>query len=204
MGNCSAIRMDHFYHILRKKRFDEQDHVNLLGLHVWNCCSRQCCVQGARALLSKLQKQHIYVARMQALKGTRAVDRYALYWSPRPEFIRIAARLGAQIIPFGAIGCEENATAIMNANNFKTLGKTLSALQGHRVAQQDTSNERLRARRGVNDLGADNELDSVRSSSPCPHSWVYHTIRVAASEAMVQYLGPCSSMTHIRPAMTCG
>ena len=105
----------------------------------------------------------------QALKGTRTVDRYKLVWSPRPEFVRVAARYGATIVPFGAVGCEESVGAIMNAENTVRVLQGWGRLQGQPQSGEEWEElQRMRstpARRGVNaDKIFENELDVVR----CP------------------------------------
>lgn len=92
---------------------------------------------------------------LQALKGTSPNDRYELYWSPRPEFVRAAARFGATLIPVAGVGCEENASAITNADTLKAIGGLISRAQGRGDAtgnNQAQQNGR-RARKGVNDVG---------------------------------------------------
>lgn len=103
---------------------------------------------------------------LQALAGTRTIDKYALYWSPRPEFVRAAARFSATIIPFGAVGCEENVTAVLSARALRSIGSALGAA-GARVPQD--TRPRINARRGVNELsdGDQNDLDSVRFPCVC-------------------------------------
>jgi hypothetical protein len=89
-----------------------------------------------------LLKYIIYVGVcVQALKGTRIVDRYALYWSPRPEFVRMAAKFQATIIPFGAVGCEEGAGAVLGSD-------ALRSLFGSR--KSESASMPIKARRGVN------------------------------------------------------
>lgn len=41
----------------------------------------------------------------QALK--RKDERYTLIWPEKSEFVRMAARFGATIVPFGAVGAED-------------------------------------------------------------------------------------------------
>lgn len=97
---------------------------------------------------------------MQALKGTSSKDRYELFWSPRPEFVRAAARFGATIIPIAGVGCEENAAAVTSANTLKAIGGLLSRGRGQGSAGGESGSGResaqngsvKRARRGVNDL----------------------------------------------------
>lgn len=52
---------------------------------------------------------------LQALKGTSTPEKYKLYWSSRPEFVRAAAKFSATIIPFGAIGAEEQVKSVMGS-----------------------------------------------------------------------------------------
>jgi hypothetical protein len=85
------------------------------------------------------------------LKGTRLIDKYALFWSPRPEFVRAAARFGATIVPFGAIGCDESQTAIMNADNLKRVVNFISRVHGGPDSSESREDfVRLKARKGVN------------------------------------------------------
>ena len=98
----------------------------------------------------------------QALKGTRTVDKYRLIWSPRPEFVRAAAKFGATIIPFGAVGAEDQVQSIMNP---ETLAK-LFPQDPAQVARQEKAAERLQARKGVNREGMSDSLSSVRHSTP--------------------------------------
>lgn len=77
----------------------------------------------------------------QALKGTRTVDRYALFWSPRPEFVRAAAKFQATIIPFGAVGCEEGSGAVLGSDSLRRVFGRGSAPPGADVPK---------ARKGVN------------------------------------------------------
>lgn len=42
-------------------------------------------------------------------------DKYKLFWSETPEFVRIAMRFGATIVPFGAVGLEDCFTVLLEA-----------------------------------------------------------------------------------------
>jgi hypothetical protein len=102
---------------------------------------------------------------MQALKGTQAKDRYELYWSPRPEFVRAAARFDATIVPIGAVGAEENASAVLSAEGLKAVGERFSG--GSRAggsrsnSQNGAGGTGRRARRGVNDVGDELPPDEI-------------------------------------------
>lgn len=36
-------------------------------------------------------------------------EEYKLFWPEQPEFVRMAARLGATIVPFGVVGADDLA-----------------------------------------------------------------------------------------------
>ena len=84
----------------------------------------------------------------QALKGTQDNDRYELFWPQRPEFVRVAARFGATIIPVAGVGCEENAAALMGADSLARAGAVLTGRPdpGENAAAPVTTRS---ARRGV-------------------------------------------------------
>jgi hypothetical protein len=44
-------------------------------------------------------------ASVQAYKNKG--EKYKVIWPEEPEFVRVAARFGATIIPVGAVGCED-------------------------------------------------------------------------------------------------
>lgn len=49
------------------------------------------------------------------IKGTFAFDQgeaYKLFWPDQPEFVRMAARFGVTIVPFGVIG-EDDLTEVL-------------------------------------------------------------------------------------------
>lgn len=46
---------------------------------------------------------------MQAYKNKG--EKYKVIWPEEPEFVRVAARFGATIIPVGAVGCEDRCAA---------------------------------------------------------------------------------------------
>lgn len=151
------------------------------------CCMLPCqrdagppaalvCRRGTEARSSKHRSSTCALlpsgSSVQALKGTRPVDRYALYWSPRPEFVRAAARFSATIIPFGAVGCEENMAAIMNATSVRSLVEQLREFTGSADAAEEAGSAWgappviKAARKGVNDIGASDDLSSVRPPPP--------------------------------------
>jgi len=46
----------------------------------------------------------------EALK--RKDERYTLIWPEKSEFVRMAARLGATIVPFAAVGAEDGINQV--------------------------------------------------------------------------------------------
>jgi acyl-coenzyme A synthetase/AMP-(fatty) acid ligase len=110
-------------------------------------------------------------ARLQALKGSRTVDRYALMWPRRPEFVRAAARYGAAIVPFGAIGCEDGVKAVANSGTTQALSAVLAHLQGRTPPPPRSG---VSARRGVSaDAALADDLAMVR---PCGHARTMHAV----------------------------
>ena len=53
-----------------------------------------------------------------------------MLWPERAEFIRLAARFGATIVPVSAIGCEDGVTMLADAQEIKRI-----PFLGDRVAE---------------------------------------------------------------------
>jgi len=51
----------------------------------------------------------------------RKDEKYALFWPSRPEFVRMAARHGAVIVPFAAVGAEDGFDVVADADDVKAL-----------------------------------------------------------------------------------
>ena len=51
------------------------------------------------------------------LKG----EAYKLFWPDREEFVRFAARFGATIVPFAAVGCEDSLRLVLDASELAAL-----------------------------------------------------------------------------------
>ena len=45
----------------------------------------------------------------------RKGEEYRLFWPERPEFVRAAARFGATIVPFAAVGAEDGVQLVVRA-----------------------------------------------------------------------------------------
>ena len=57
--------------------------------------------------------------RGQAYKGKG--EEYRLFWSDRPEFVRMAARYGATIVPFAGVGAEEGFEMLLDPGEIRRL-----------------------------------------------------------------------------------
>jgi len=63
---------------------------------------------------------------MQAYKGKG--QEYKLFWPERPEFVRMAARYGATIVPFAGVGAEEGFNMLLDSEeirNIPVIGKQI-------------------------------------------------------------------------------
>lgn len=56
---------------------------------------------------------------MQAYKGKG--EEYKLFWPERPEFVRMAARYGATIVPFAGVGAEDAVTMLLEPAEIRNL-----------------------------------------------------------------------------------
>uniref|UniRef100_A0A383WM75 Phospholipid/glycerol acyltransferase domain-containing protein n=1 Tax=Tetradesmus obliquus TaxID=3088 RepID=A0A383WM75_TETOB len=85
----------------------------------------------------------------------RKGETYKIVWPGKAEFVRMAAKFGATIVPFAAIGCDEAVTHHLSAEELEQLQKLLPPLPFRLPWQQrEEDAERLRripaARVGVN------------------------------------------------------
>lgn len=55
----------------------------------------------------------------------RRGEAYKLIWPDRAEFVRMAAKFGATIVPFAAIGADESVTTHINGDELERLQKLL-------------------------------------------------------------------------------
>lgn len=65
---------------------------------------------------------------LQAYKNKN--EKYKVLWPEREEFVRMAARFGATIVPVAAIGCEDAVTMLADARDIKRI-----PILGDRVAR---------------------------------------------------------------------
>ena len=56
---------------------------------------------------------------VQAYKGKG--QEYRLFWPSRPEFVRMAARYGATIVPFAGVGAEEGFNMLLDSQEIRNL-----------------------------------------------------------------------------------
>lgn len=55
-------------------------------------------------------------------------EEYKLFWPKQPEFVRMAARFGATIVPFGGVGLDDGFEMILDPSEIRAipfLGKWL-------------------------------------------------------------------------------
>jgi hypothetical protein len=96
----------------------------------------------------------------QAFK--RNGEAYKLIWPGKAEFVRMAARFGATIVPFAAIGADESISQILDGAQVQQLTKQLGPLLG-RPADDSRQARIPRARVGVNATMEDIEAFSLVS-----------------------------------------
>lgn len=81
----------------------------------------------------------------QAFK--RKDEAYKLIWPGKAEFVRMAAKFGATIVPFAAIGADEAVTQLLDGQDLAAIGRQLPTF-GQRMQQRQ--GRIPRARVGVN------------------------------------------------------
>ncbi|CAL8462015.1 g1546 [Coccomyxa elongata] len=79
----------------------------------------------------------------EAYKGKG--EEYRLFWSDRPEFVRMAARYGATIVPFAGIGAEDSVNMLLEPAEIRNL----PIIGG--LIEQRARNNVPQARRGVSE-----------------------------------------------------
>ena len=70
---------------------------------------------------------------VQAYKGKG--EKYKVIWPEREEFVRMAARFGATIVPFAGIGCEDGVTMLADSQEIRAI-----PLLGDYLAQRAREN----------------------------------------------------------------
>ena len=53
-------------------------------------------------------------------KHLRKNEKYQLFWPSKPEFVKMAIRFNAIIVPFAAIGAEDSFDIVMDAEDLLT------------------------------------------------------------------------------------
>ncbi|KAK9908919.1 hypothetical protein WJX75_004666 [Coccomyxa subellipsoidea] len=79
----------------------------------------------------------------EAYKGKG--EEYKLFWPERPEFVRMAARYGATIVPFAGVGAEDAVTMLLEPDEIRRL-----PIVGNLIEQR-ARNSIPQARRGVSE-----------------------------------------------------
>lgn len=122
-----------------------------------------CCCEHALPLLQAFKRKN---------------EAYKLIWPGKAEFVRMAAKFGATIVPFAAIGCDEAITTWLSGEELEQIQANLPKLPFSLpiklpVQQSDNERERRprnlpRARKGVNATIEDVEaFQSVSLFVPC-------------------------------------
>jgi len=78
---------------------------------------------------------------LEALHGTG--DKYRLFWPEQTDFVRAAAKFGATIVPFGAVGCAENVT-VLSPEMSSALGSALGPVFGRNSRQPTQSSMKVK------------------------------------------------------------
>ena len=79
---------------------------------------------------------------------------YQLFWPEKPEFVRMAARYNAVIVPFAGVGVDDSLNILLDSEEMKNI-----PIMGNIVSQ--TANSAPQARRGVNASSSDSRDDFV-------------------------------------------
>lgn len=53
-------------------------------------------------------------------------EEYKLFWPEQPEFVRMAARLGATIVPFGVVGEDDLTEVLVNSVTYFMKSTTIT------------------------------------------------------------------------------
>ncbi|XP_047315847.1 phytyl ester synthase 1, chloroplastic [Impatiens glandulifera] len=96
-------------------------------------------------------KSHVLLYPGGALEALhRKGDEYKLSWPDQPEFVRMAARFGATIVPFGVVGEDDLAELVLDYDDMikiPVLGDYLKSSQDHTkfrdVLGEDRANQEL-------------------------------------------------------------
>lgn len=164
------------------------------------CCVFSCKlysrVHACAAALQQLHTHHSHallcLCAAQAFK--RKGETYKIVWPGKAEFVRMAAKFGATIVPFAAIGCDEAVTHHLSAEELEQLQKLLPPLPFRLPWQQrEEDAERLRripaARVGVNATMED--LEAFGKVGGC----VFEHISASLSCMMIAYMQAASTVS---------
>jgi hypothetical protein len=63
--------------------------------------------------------RNVYLSEVQLSLG----EEYKLFWPEQPEFVRMASRFGAKIIPFGVVGEDDvcDVSVSLSANRHRLI-----------------------------------------------------------------------------------
>ena len=84
-------------------------------------CNRLCAGQ------HQIKQSIEAIRAVQAYKGKG--QEYRLFWPSRPEFVRMAARYGATIVPFAGVGAEDGFNMLLDSQEIRRLPVVGSMLE---------------------------------------------------------------------------
>ncbi|KAG1678974.1 hypothetical protein FOA52_013037 [Chlamydomonas sp. UWO 241] len=128
----------------------------------------------------------------------RRGEKYALLWPRKQEFVRMAARLGATIIPFAAIGAEDSINIMADSDAVLDL-PVVGPMLRQRMKDAEPATIPA-ARRGVNALSADEanlqETFSVPFITPNAPARFYFVFRrpIQTSPALASDRAACDTL----------
>lgn len=102
-------------------------------------------------------------------------EAYKLIWPGKAEFVRMAAKFGATIVPFAAIGADESITQVLDGAQVQQLQKQLGPLFGQKP--EDRQSRIPRARVGVNATMEDVEAFGLPLIAPAVPQRIYFIFR---------------------------
>lgn len=83
--------------------------------------NRQACayLDGTQAVCRFNDGIHDKGLCVQAYKGRG--EEYKLFWPKHPEFVRMAARFGATIVPFGGVGLDDGFEMLLSPQEIRGI-----------------------------------------------------------------------------------
>eukprot|EP00192_Tetraselmis_astigmatica_P008518 CAMPEP_0117663586 /NCGR_PEP_ID=MMETSP0804-20121206/8703_1 /TAXON_ID=1074897 /ORGANISM="Tetraselmis astigmatica, Strain CCMP880" /LENGTH=668 /DNA_ID=CAMNT_0005470637 /DNA_START=306 /DNA_END=2312 /DNA_ORIENTATION=+ len=131
---------------------------------------------GATALFRLLKQKEMVLlfpgGAREALK--KRGEKYQLIWPQQAEFVRMAAKFGAVIVPFGAIGSEDSLQYIMDSQEVIDNPQVLRTLFGSNSDEIVKALSQTQARRGVNANAVDDYMVPPIVAPSVPSRFYYY------------------------------